>query len=239
MENGISWHVYGAQHLPLCWLLPLFAFEPLPPPPPLPVDCCCRPCFGTGGCKYSCRDNPNTSIRSSLRYAKQPRIKLCDVKRHSFGFSHRNPWQLIGFCKRMYLPLPHSKLWVCLKTAPRSLSILCFLLESSLEIDYDRMAFFRINIDRILRLRSKHQLLRKFLVDFYQRQSIPVVGTCIWNGKWNDLWLSQLCANAESGGRMSGLLTSTFQRLVMLNPYHDPGYSSPRPLLWIDRNRWF
>lgn len=54
-------------HLPLCWLLPLFRFELLLPLPPLPIDCCCRPCFGTGGCKYSCRDSPNTSIRSSLR----------------------------------------------------------------------------------------------------------------------------------------------------------------------------
>lgn len=100
-----------------------------------------------------------------------------------FGLGHWNRHIWSHFVnKSKFLPLLHSILWVCLKTAPRSLSILCFLLELSLEIDYDRMAFFRINIDRILRLRSKHQLLRKFLVDFYQRQNIPVVGTCIWNG---------------------------------------------------------
>lgn len=77
------------------------------------------------------------------------------------------------------LLLPHSTLLVYLKTAPRSLLVLYFLLKLSLEIDCDRMAFFHINIDKILRLRSKRQLLRKFLVDFCQQQNIPVVGTCI------------------------------------------------------------
>lgn len=48
---------------------------PAPPPaaPPTPP----RPCLGTGGCRYSWRARLNTSMRSSLRYARHARMKLC------------------------------------------------------------------------------------------------------------------------------------------------------------------
>lgn len=47
--------------------------------------CCCwlfawRPCFGTGGCRYSCLASVNTSIRSSFLYARQLLMKLCNSK---------------------------------------------------------------------------------------------------------------------------------------------------------------
>lgn len=72
----------------VCCPAPVPQPPPLPPPP-TPIwlllfcwldDCCwfddCLPCLDTGGCKYSCLAKANTSIRSSLRYAKQPLIKL-------------------------------------------------------------------------------------------------------------------------------------------------------------------
>lgn len=45
--------------------------------------CCCwlfawRPCFGTGGCRYSCLANVSTSMRSSFLYARQLLMKLCN-----------------------------------------------------------------------------------------------------------------------------------------------------------------
>lgn len=48
--------------------------------------CCCwlfawRPCFGTGGCRYSCLANVSTSMRSSFLYARQLLMKLCKTNR--------------------------------------------------------------------------------------------------------------------------------------------------------------
>lgn len=57
---GVCW---CGGHDTVCWLLAWLL----------------RPDLGIGGCRYSCRASANTSIRSSLRYARQLRIKLCKI----------------------------------------------------------------------------------------------------------------------------------------------------------------
>lgn len=72
----------------------LDAFIPLNMPTVKELCCCCwicccccccwlfawRPCFGTGGCRYSCLASVSTSIRSSFLYARQLLMKLCNTQ---------------------------------------------------------------------------------------------------------------------------------------------------------------
>lgn len=92
---GMYWYISRVLSLvlPLHYEL-LDAFIPLNMPILNELCCCCwicccccccwlfawRPCFGTGGCRYSCLASVNTSIRSSFLYARQLLMKLCNSK---------------------------------------------------------------------------------------------------------------------------------------------------------------
>lgn len=82
----------------------------LPPCPWPPLCCCCccaccccacccvlacRPCFGTGGCRYSCLANVNTSIRSSFLYARQLLMKLCAMQKNNSYYNQENEKELL------------------------------------------------------------------------------------------------------------------------------------------------
>lgn len=53
------------------------------------------------------------------------------------------------------------------------------LLEWSLAIDYDQMAFYHTDTDRRSRPHSTRPLWTRFSVDFCRQRNIPVVGTCM------------------------------------------------------------
>lgn len=92
---GMYWYISRILSLvlPLHYEL-LDAFIPLNMPILNELCCCCwicccccccwlfawRPCFGTGGCRYSCLASVSTSIRSSFLYARQLLMKLCNNK---------------------------------------------------------------------------------------------------------------------------------------------------------------
>lgn len=94
---GMYWYISRILSLvlPLHYEL-LDAFIPLNMPILNELCCCCwicccccccwlfawRPCFGTGGCRYSCLASVSTSIRSSFLYARQLLMKLCNSTSH-------------------------------------------------------------------------------------------------------------------------------------------------------------
>lgn len=94
---GMYWYISRILSLvlPLHYEL-LDAFIPLNMPILNELCCCCwicccccccwlfawRPCFGTGGCRYSCLASVSTSIRSSFLYARQLLMKLCNKSPH-------------------------------------------------------------------------------------------------------------------------------------------------------------